>query len=518
MRRSSLLSAALSLCAVAPLVSLVPSDALACGGCFHEEDQPPEQSSVVLAHRMALSISPDVSVLWDQVQYTGAPAEFAWVLPVKPGARIEVASDAWFEALDAATAVRVRPPSLQCAGTAQMGYNYRCQASAGAVGCASSEAAGVNEAIDLTEPEEPVNVVHQGSAGPYETVTLHANEPGVLTTWLSDHGYAIGADIQPVIDAYTEDGFDFIALRLAPDQGVQQMKPVRVIQPGAVTTLPLRMVAAGTGPTVSLTLFILAEGRYQPTNFPTAVRPTDLRWDFSTQSSDYAQRRQNMLLGTSTWLTSYALPGGLFSPARDPIDGTEVQYVTGLGAATTIADAFFDQALSNGEADLSCAGVFDTIAKSVEKVVDPCPPDGGACADVPLGQLDARYFACGPIKDLQYAMTGNHPADVWLTRIEAELPRYALANDLALGAGYDQQPINNLLVTTSYVNEPCEVVSAGAPPTKPQGRGGRELVAGALSLLALLAIGRRLKRRSPLAPHSLRSATAGSSRDARQAG
>ncbi len=138
MRRSPLLFAALSLCAVAPLVSLMPSDARACGGCFHEEDQPPEQSSVVLAHRMALSISPDVSVLWDQVQYTGAPAEFAWVLPVKPGARIEVASDAWFEALDAATAVRVRPPSLQCMGSA--GYDYRCQATAGTAGCASSPA------------------------------------------------------------------------------------------------------------------------------------------------------------------------------------------------------------------------------------------------------------------------------------------------------------------------------------------------------------------------------------------
>src|SRR5512140_1816410 len=77
-------------------------DARACGGCFHPENQPPEKASIVVAHPMALSISTDVSVLWDQVKYAGAPDEFAWVLPVKPGSRIEVASDAWFEALDAA--------------------------------------------------------------------------------------------------------------------------------------------------------------------------------------------------------------------------------------------------------------------------------------------------------------------------------------------------------------------------------------------------------------------------------
>ena len=69
---------------------------------------------MVLSHRLALSISTDTSVLWDQVQYTGSPAEFAWVLPVKPGARIELASDAWFEALDATTALRVTAPTPQC--------------------------------------------------------------------------------------------------------------------------------------------------------------------------------------------------------------------------------------------------------------------------------------------------------------------------------------------------------------------------------------------------------------------
>src|SRR5262245_15022197 len=95
------------------LLLLGPSnDAHACGGCFHPEDQP--ETTVVTGHRMAFAVSKAQTVLWDQIQYSGAPSEFAWVLPVKPGARLELSNDAWFESLDAATTTRVVAPQLNC--------------------------------------------------------------------------------------------------------------------------------------------------------------------------------------------------------------------------------------------------------------------------------------------------------------------------------------------------------------------------------------------------------------------
>ena len=83
---------------------------------------------------------------------------------------------------------------------------------------------------------------------------------GALTDWLTTHSFAIDPAVKPIIDAYSAEGFDFIALRLQPGQGVQQMKPVRVVSPGATPTLPLRMVAAGTGANVQITLFVIGEG------------------------------------------------------------------------------------------------------------------------------------------------------------------------------------------------------------------------------------------------------------------
>lgn len=483
-------------------LTLSPADARACGGCFHPEDQPPEQASVVLSHRMALSISTDTSVLWDQVQYTGSPVEFAWVLPVKPGATLEVASDAWFEALDAATAVRVSAPTLQCVTRSQVvdDYSYHgCQVAAGpaaAAGCGAEGAGAVRDTTEITElaPEKPpVSVVHQGSAGPYETVTLHSNEPGVLTDWLVAHGYAIGADIQPTLDGYAEQGFDFIALRLAPNLGVQQMKPVRVVQPGAVTTLPLRMVAAGTGASVSLTLFVIAEGRIGPQNFASAEIPHPITWNFNSQASDYGSLRSQSL-GGSAWLTAYAQPQALFAPAKDSL-GQPITYQTGNGPSETIADAFMDQAFANQETALSCAGILDDIAFSPLRVKNPCALDGSACGTVEYGELDSRYFECGPLDDLARALVGLHPSSVWVTRLEAELPREALNADLELGPS-NQISVSNLLIADSYLYPPCEVAAATpALAGRGGGRGGpRTLLLLVSGALLAAAIGRRLGR------------------------
>src|SRR6185503_5264661 len=98
-------------------------------------------------------------------------------------------------------------------------------------------------------------------------------------------------------------------LRLSPDQGIQQMSPVRVVSPGAVPVLPLRMVAAGTGANVDITLFVIGEGRWETKNFPSGLVDTEeLSWDFSTNASTYSTRRQDLFAKNDgrTWLSTYA--------------------------------------------------------------------------------------------------------------------------------------------------------------------------------------------------------------------
>ena len=117
-RRLSTLLIAPALFAV---VTLDADGARACGGCFHEPpppEPPPNQvDTLVTDHRMAFAISTTQSVLWDQIKYAGSPSSFAWVLPVLPGTRVELSTDAWLAALDANTATIIEPPGLpSCPG------------------------------------------------------------------------------------------------------------------------------------------------------------------------------------------------------------------------------------------------------------------------------------------------------------------------------------------------------------------------------------------------------------------
>ncbi len=507
--------------------ALPPGQARACGGLFQSQEQ---QAAGTLAsgHRMAFAVSTTQTVLWDQIQYTGSPSDFAWVLPVRGGAVVEVAKDAWFEVLDAATSAQVLSPSFSC-GSPSSGCSVGC----GAASADAPEAAGTGGG-----GVAPVKVLHQGTVGPYETVTLQANVPNALPAWLTAHGYAIDAAVTPVIDAYTAEGFDFIALRLQPGKGVQEMAPVRVVTPGMSLSLPLRMVAAGTGATVALTLFVIGEGRWQPQNFPNGqVDASMLTWDFTSQTSDYGTYRQQLFATNDgrTWNDAYAEQGALLSPVTTSAQqfGQSQGYAVGGEQYFTIAEAYLAQGTANGEATAvapSCVSDLLIYAGSVEQVVacgssgaggggaggggvDGGSADGGgtggggtggggtggggAGGGGPCGggmNISAQSLVCGGMDDSAVALVGMHPADVWVSRLEADLPQAALGADLVLQAEATQTPIDNVFSLGQSTGDPC----AGSATAAILGggssrRGLRTRFALAAAILA--AVGATLARR-----------------------
>jgi hypothetical protein len=461
-------------CAAALTATLFAGrDARACGGCFHPIEEP--EPTVITGHRMALSISTAQTVLWDQVQYAGSPSEFAWVLPIKPGAYIELSNDAWFETLEAATATRVAAPQIQCqfdnssfGSEAQTsgGSGCGCGSMADSSGDAEPSFDGAGSSGGVPQPP-PVSVVHEGSVGPYATVTVHANVPNALPDWLTMNGFAIDSSVEPIINAYAGEGFDFIALKLQPGADVRQMKPVRVVSPGASPVLPLRMVAAGTGANVDITLFVIGEGRWEAANFPNReLFRSDLSWDFALNTSNLAVKREQLLAQAQgrTWLTTFSRQGALLSPRLNPIDNQPVLYQspnTG-NVSATIAEFYVNQGFENGETDtFECLQGFGEHETSTELVVNTCADAGGECGEPEAGQIAAKEFACGTLDDMSAALTGMHPADVWLTRMESKLPRVALGDDLTMQAG-KQEDAENWLIAGNVVNPPCPLADATA--------------------------------------------------------
>lgn len=480
---------------------LAPSNAHACGACV----VPPQVNTIVTSHRMALSVSPKQTVLWDQIRYSGSPESWGWILPVKPGAVIELSTDAFFETLDAATSATVYPPPTNCGS----GGDFNC-------GCAS-DAAALSGAENGTGGG--VTVVHRGTVGPFSTVTLSTKTPGALDDWLTQAGFVVPQGSEPVIDAYINEGFDFIALKLLPGKGVDEMKPVRVVSPGANPTLPLRMVSIGSGASVGITLFVISEGRFEAKNFGNTRIPADLlSWDFADASSNYTSLRTSVLAenGGATWATTFAMPNALLStlPSDFSFQRRYVVDPIEFSTVSTIAEAYVKQGVKNQEtADEGCIASFQTFRESTQMVVDPCPAgkssNDPSCGSVSGNEIDARVFECGAadaiedatLDDIATALTGLHPKDVWLTRLEAELPQAALGEDLVIEAAAVQEQVDNEMQARTGVNVDAFCPSGVVLPPSSSGdlsdTNGKQRMLVLVTMMGslALALARRIGRR-----------------------
>ena len=259
MRTASGLSALLGAMVAAGALASAERHARACGGCFTPPPPPSETESVITDEKMMLAIPTTQTTLYDQINYSGSPASFAWVLPIKGPVTVGLSADIMFRGHQPADGDRGPGASDELPACAELLREHEERVVRRGLGVERGEA----------NAGPAVTVTSQKQVGPYETVQLHSTDGSALTDWLAAHGYQVPDSTKPIIDAYVSQSFDFLALKLVPGQGVQSMQPVRVTSQGAAPSLPLHMVAVGTGPTTGITIWVVADGRWAPSNFPT---------------------------------------------------------------------------------------------------------------------------------------------------------------------------------------------------------------------------------------------------------
>ncbi len=507
--------------ALAALATLLPArPARACGGCFHPPPPPMQVATVITGHRMAFSISPQQSVLWDQIEYSGAPSDFAWVLPVHPGAQLQLSHDEFFAALDAMTTPVITGPTPNC-GSSSNGPGFACGSSSSASGTATAFSPG-----GAGSGGGGVQVINQGVVGPYDTVTVRSTNPNALYDWLVANKYDVPSSTRPIVDAYVAEKFDFIALRLAPGQGVQAMQPVRVVTPGAGLSLPLRMVAAGAGANVGITLWVISDGRYQVQNFPNGtVDATKLVWEHVQNQSNYTSLAAQVMRGSGgrTWVTEFAqnlslvgspsqyASGGNYSCGVAGSNGGAGGGVNYYGAGQSLAEVYFAQCLCQGGGTVCPLGFFSGDAASAEAgatedaassdAADDASSDAQTDAGTGTGQdAGCSANACDGFDDLDVASVGLDPGSTWVTRMRALLPSSALATDLVVEAAPSQSQVSNQLTASVYDDptyDPCASSQGGGggggcalSDTSPW-LGGRGLVVGGLAFIAASLVRRR---------------------------
>lgn len=385
------------------------SDAAACGGCA----VPTGESTQVTGHRMLFSVSQTSTTLWDQIDYSGDPSSFAWILPIKGQVEIGLSSDVLFAQLSTLTATTIAPPPLSCPPPPACWGWGEDDGGFGATGGGGGASPG------------GVEVIAQQVVGPYDTVQLSSQDPGALKNWLITNGYNVPLDVAPVIDAYVNEGFDFLALKLIPSADVSSMRPVRITAQGAAASLPLRMVAVGTGAITPITLWMIGEGRYEPTNFPWfTIGQQDIVWNWDTSESNYSKLRDDgfKLANNGNWLIQHARPLSEWS-IRSPLE--------------QVVNILPDQ-----------SGYGD-------------PADGYAKA---FEELQT---------DMDKAFGGLNSGSMWLTRMNADLARQALGEDLKMGASAAQSEISSFYQATKAIGTPPECPKYDpCPPSGTNNPGG----------------------------------------------
>lgn len=440
-RHDSRVMALLRGTAVALAVMVQTSDAGACGACYANSSE----STIVSDHKMAFSIQKQRTILWDQIAYSGNPSEFAYVIPAKPGTKLEPSNEGWFTALEASTRPIIMAPQSSggsYGGGSESGGGCGCGMMSDSSALAGSDNGGGNR--------ENVQVVDQAVVGPYETVTIRSTDPKALEAWLKGHGYAIPANSGPIIASYVEAGLDFIALRLQPGLNVRAMEPIRIVSPGTDAALPLRMMQIGAGAKVGITLYVIGEGRYHTASFPDVAIDFDkLIWDYSQNRSNYQELSLAAMAsnGGRSFITEYA-DRPSFDPNAVPASSAMTSN-TGLAAAYKAACPTYGTFRPPVE-DSGTPPPFDAGA---DAAIDPDAGDEDGGTDAGANGTDAaapppdagqRPASTAWCDDLDVAVEGMPLNDVRLVRLRASLPNAALADTLRLEASPVQEKLDNV--------------------------------------------------------------------------
>ncbi|MBZ0286574.1 MAG: DUF2330 domain-containing protein, partial [Anaerolineae bacterium] len=303
----------LSLALIAGLFGLLSLSAVhACGGLFCQ-NVPVDQQ----AERIIFTVNPDNTITaYVQINYTGSAPDFSWVVPVPNVPKVDVAEIATFDELSMLTQPVFIPPLMP--------------------DCAPIPMPAMAAGDGVVMESGGVEVLASGTAGPYAYNVITSVDPNALITWLRENDYRVTEAMEPLIRVYTEEDMDFLAMKLQPEQGVQDIQPIAMTYNSKEPMIPLRLTAVAANANMNVVTWIFGDSQALPTNYAhPVIHDEDIRGTFFTpDGTNYLQLVDDTvdLYKGRAFITEYAQPtSALKSQAVDPLVQklfTDYAYVT----------------------------------------------------------------------------------------------------------------------------------------------------------------------------------------------
>lgn len=109
----------------------------------------------------------------------------------------------------------------------------------------------------------PVFILDRQLVGVFETTTIASRDPKALQTWLSENGFVVPTNSEPVIESYVKDGWVFVAAKVRRDQAANHTStphPLSFTFKTERPVYPMRLTGVDNGP-LRVELYIFADHR-----------------------------------------------------------------------------------------------------------------------------------------------------------------------------------------------------------------------------------------------------------------
>jgi len=224
---------------------------------------------------------------------------YAWIIPtphvVPEGAVTEIDTTV-FDDMDYLTAPVILDDTAP-------GYSGGGKFGCGIMGAAPGDGNGAGH--------QAVTVWGTTRVGDYEVSVLTASDSAALTTWLTDHGYALPSAAEPVLARYIHDEWAFTAVRVATlpaERSRLSLDPLALTFPvtKAVFPLVISQVSAAPSEVSAVQIYVLADSHVDATPYATvALDTSELRG--SDAFDAYAERaREQSTSGEPAFVVEFS--------------------------------------------------------------------------------------------------------------------------------------------------------------------------------------------------------------------
>ena len=270
------------------ILGFSPPEARACGGTFCDQPAPGQPAMPVdqSGENILFVMAQGQVEAHIQIQYTGEPERFAWLIPVPKEPELFVGSERLFRNLLGATVPRFTLTSgfRFCGGDGEsrsVGCGMSSDDSAAGAGTNYGPGGGGKKRGDAPQ------VIGQKSVGAFETTTLAPSTTQELITWLTDNGFDPDEkESAPILKDYITRGYRFVAVKLRPAAGSDEIHPLVLRYPGDEPCVPIKLTRIAAVDDMSIRTFFLGDRRVVPTNFK-HVTLNPVRLEYRAPGANY---------------------------------------------------------------------------------------------------------------------------------------------------------------------------------------------------------------------------------------